>query len=428
LYGSGYLKSTGLGAAMSVSREPSTATRAVDLGPPVSASLSSFVWAIRAAAYVLIVVETADNHGVFGWGRSKPADHVGLVAAALIVSGVLMAAWGGFELASRCGRPVPGWATAAVLTALGVASGLVTSVSIAETLIVFTAIAVLAAGSELPIGQACGVAASAILAVEVSSLAFGYNTGDVGWPLVVIAALLIGRNRRDSRLLTTQSLALVEQSERTLAEQTRAATLDERTRIARDIHDLLAHSLGALGIQLEAAEALLTDARDIDRALPILNQARRLAASGLEETRHAIEALRVDTPPLPTSLAGLAESHSAMHGTAVDLTIFGEVRPLDADTNLALYRIAQEALVNAAKHAPSASVLLRLDYQPDRTNVTVTTAPDATAIATAPMTATGGVSGGYGLAGMRERLLLIGGTLTAGPEGRGWTVQAEIPL
>jgi signal transduction histidine kinase len=398
------------------------------LAPPASI-LSSSVWTLRVAAFVLITVETARNQGVFGWGRSKPSHHVDLVAALILLCGVLFAAWFVIELADRRGWRTPSWALAAVLTALGVASGLATSISIAAALIAFTAMAALSAGNDLSLGPACGVAASCILAVEVSSLAFGYNTGDVGWPLVVLAALLVGRNRRDSRLMTAQSLALVEQSERTLAEQTRAATLDERTRIARDIHDLLAHSLGALGIQIEAAQALLTDARDIDRALPVLNQARRLAASGLEETRQAIEALRVDTPPLPTSLASLVESHAKLYETSAELTINGAARPLDADTNLALFRIAQEALVNAAKHAPSAPVDVCLDYQPERTSVTVTTAPGpADAATAAPATPATGVSGGYGLAGMRERLLLIGGTLTAGPEGGGWTVQAEIPL
>ena len=108
-------------------------------------------------------------------------------------------------------------------------------------------------------------------------------------------AFVSGRNRAAYRRQAEQSAALVTQMERLHAEQRRAAVLDERTRIAREIHDVLAHSLGALGIQLQAIHAL-TEQGDTGRALGLLGQAQRMAKDGLAETRRAVHAL-VPAPP-----------------------------------------------------------------------------------------------------------------------------------
>jgi signal transduction histidine kinase len=311
---------------------------------------------------------------------------------------------------------------------MGTVAGLVTALPVAESLVAFAIIAAVGAGNDLPSGQAWAVAAVMVVAIEVSSLVFGFDNGDLGWPLAVVAAVLAGRQRRDARIQSAQAVALVAQADRTRAQEQRAATLDERTRIAREIHDLLAHSLGALGIQIEAAQALLTDAGDIDRALPLLDQSRRLAASGLEETRRAIEALRTDTPPLPETLASLAESHRQQSGSAVELAVSGVARSLSPEANLALIRTAGEALVNAAKHAPDEPVRIVLDYRPQETTMTVENAAErASGSGPSSRRQAAGTSGGYGLAGMRERLLLIGGSLTAGPSERGWMVRAVVP-
>jgi signal transduction histidine kinase len=384
--------------------------------------IKSATWVARVLAFALVNVLVLK-------GRT---DHRGLVVAALVAVGVLLVGWGGVDLAARRGRPVPTWVLMVVLAGLGTAAGLVTALPVSDSVVAFAVTAAIGAGSELPTGQAGAVVAMSILAIEVSALSFGFNNGDVGWPLAVVAGVLAGRQLREARVQSYQAVALVAQTERTRAEEQRAATLDERARIAREIHDLLAHSLGALGIQLEAAHALLTDARDIDRAIPLLDQSRRLAASGLEETRRAIEALRTDTPPLPESVASLAESHSLAHHSPVQITVTGTARPLSPDANLALIRTTHEALVNAAKHAPAASIDISLDYGPDTTTVTVTNLAESEPLAASTLThgagGPGGANGGYGLAGMRERLLLIGGTLTAGPSEPGWTVRADIPL
>ena len=197
----------------------------------------------------------------------------------------------------------------------------------------------------------------------------------------------------------------------------------ERTRIAREIHDVLAHSLGALGIQIQAAKAMLTDRGDIDRAVDALATAQRMAADGLTETRRAVHALRVDTLPLGEELAALADTHRQRYHVPVTLETSGEAGALPPDAALALLRTAQEAMANAAKHAPGQRVAVRLDYGDHDVRLSVVNSLDAAgAPAPAPVPDKAGRSGrepgstgGYGLTGMRERLRLLNGTLQAGP-------------
>ncbi|MGA2124388.1 MAG: histidine kinase [Acidimicrobiales bacterium] len=374
--------------------------------------------ALRLAAFVVVAVISSEER----------SSHRPELVVALIVVATLLLVWAGIDLRALRGRVTKTWILVGALIGIGIASGLVSATNGGDVIVAFSIVAAIGAGNELPIAWASAVIALSILAIEISSLIFGFNSGDVGWPLALFGGLLVGRNRRDARIQSAQASALVAETERTRAQEQRAATLDERARLAREIHDLLAHSLGALGIQLEAAQALLTDARDIDRAVPLLDQARRLAASGLEETRQAINALRSDTPPLPESLASLAEGHRQQLRTIVELSVAGSVYPLSTDANLALIRVAQEALTNAAKHAPTAPIAMTLDYDVDETVLCITN--DVVvhqAVADGSTTSQLQSGGGYGLAGMRERLLLQGGTLAAGPSESGWTVRARIP-
>lgn len=149
-----------------------------------------------------------------------------------------------------------------------------------------------------------------------------------------------------------------------LAEKERAGALAERTRIAREIHDILAHSLADLSIQLELADALLTDAGDTTGARDRVRHAHRLAGQGLIETRQAVHALRHDAPPLPDSLAALT-------GLDAVLGVTGTPRQLPAAAGLALLRTAQEALSNARRHAPGSAITIDLAYAPEHTALTV---------------------------------------------------------
>jgi signal transduction histidine kinase len=218
-----------------------------------------------------------------------------------------------------------------------------------------------------------------------------------------------------------QAEELLAERDRADAERDRAAALAERNRIGREVHDVLAHSLGALSVQLEAADALLGGSTPRAQVRPLVQQARRLAVEGLSETRAAVHALRDEPVALSEQLAVLAAADGA------ELTITGTPRPLRAETGLALYRAGQEGLSNARKHAPGAAVSLCLRFDPSATVLIVRNGPRAEHAST---TLLGQSGSGLGLRGMRERIELLGGSVTAGPEelsGLGWTVQVAVP-
>jgi signal transduction histidine kinase len=193
------------------------------------------------------------------------------------------------------------------------------------------------------------------------------------------------------------------------------AALGERARIAREMHDVLAHSLGALGVQLEVAEALLAERGDLAGGLLRVRRARLLAHEGLNEARRAVAALRDDVVSLDEALARLVADGRRDRGLEVDFAVTGAVRPLAAGTTVSLLRIAREALANAAKHAPGSAVSVALDYG---SSVSLRVYNACAPASGAP---------GHGLTGMRERIELVGGTLTAGRSGEGWLVTAEVP-
>jgi signal transduction histidine kinase len=299
-------------------------------------------------------------------------------------------------------------------------------------LVVFGFVATMVAGSDTSLEAALAVTGAGILAIEVSGLVFGNSYGGlVGLPAILLAGLMVGRNRGAYRIAAEQAAALLAQRERLQAEQRRADLLEERARIAREIHDVLAHSLGALGIQIQAARAVLTDHGDTGKAGEILAAAQRMAAEGLVETRRAVHALRSGTRPLEEELALVSDTHAQRYHVKVSFGTGGVPAALPPDATLALLRIAQEALVNAAKHAAGQGVAVRLDYGDADVRLTVRNdldpqSPDDPGAADRPADLST-VNGGYGLTGMRERLRLLNGTLEAGRRDGQWVVTAELP-
>ncbi|HWN60766.1 MAG TPA: sensor histidine kinase, partial [Streptosporangiaceae bacterium] len=342
--------------------------------------------------------------------------------ACFSVVGLALLAWIAVDLRPRYrarGLPV---ALGVMAIAGGVAA--VTSGS-GQTLVAFACIAAFWAGSETDLPASIAVAVAGIVSIWVAGGIADSNFGTMaGDPLLLAVCTMFGLQRRSYRVQAEQSAALLAQHERLRAEQRRADVLDERTRIAREIHDVLAHSLGALGIQIQAARAILTDHGDVDRAVEALTTAQRMAADGLTETRRAVHALRVDTLPLDEELAAVVDTHRQRYHVPVTLETSGLARALPPDATLALLRTAQEAMVNAAKHAPGQRVAVRLDYDENDVRLSVVNGLDgADASVRRP-----GDTGGYGLTGMRERLRLLDGTLRAGPKENDWTVTAELPL
>jgi signal transduction histidine kinase len=297
-------------------------------------------------------------------------------------------------------------------------------------MVAIAALAALYAAFETGPAGALAVTAASILAIEVTGLVFGASYSSLlGLPVIVFIGLVLGRNRASYQVQAEQASALLAQREQLQAEQRRNDLLDERARIAREIHDVLAHSLGALGIQIQAARAALSDLGDPDRAGELLVGAQRMAGEGLVETRRAIHALRVDILPLNEELARVSHTYAQRYHASISFDTNGASGPLPPDATVALLRVAQEALVNAAKHAPGQHVEVSLDYSPADVRLTIRNdltdpAPDP-GVDRRPRVST--ADGGYGLTGMRERLRLLDGTLEAGRGGSQWIVVAELP-
>jgi signal transduction histidine kinase len=255
----------------------------------------------------------------------------------------------------------------------------------------------------LPLWQAmslAGVATGGFVGVSVAGgmpggATFGITAGV--WWAVFLAAVVhqLGVTRRQS------------------AELAAARVLAERQRLAREIHDILAHSLSALVVHLEGTRMLLSRGDDV---LDRVTRAADMARAGLDETKRAVAALRDEPAPLAAELDRLADQFRVATGNPCVVEVSGEAA-LAAEVRLAVVRTAQEALTNVRKHAPAASVTVTLRCDPGECELDVRD--------------TGGVPGppgtGYGLVGMRERAEMLGGTLAAGPNGPGFRVLLRVP-
>ncbi|WP_405773360.1 sensor histidine kinase [Streptomyces sp. NBC_01538] len=208
---------------------------------------------------------------------------------------------------------------------------------------------------------------------------------------------------------------LLAQERAARAAEAESGALAERARIAREIHDVLAHSLSAQLVHLEAARLLIERGADRDRILERVVAARGMARDGLAETRQALSALRGEMSPLEDYLSEIVGATDD-----VGVTITGECRPLSAEASQAVRRVAQEALTNVRKHAPGAKVQVRLDYSEHQVTLDVRDSGGSPGELT-------GMGGGYGLLGMRERAELLGGSLDAGPDEKGFVVTLRVP-
>src|SRR5215471_10788723 len=249
--------------------------------------------------------------------------------------------------------------------------------------------------------------------LQVGWVGIAFNLGF----LVFAFVLLYGARRlRDEQFRVRALLTELEaRRDRDLA----AAKVEERTRLARDIHDVLAHSLTALIVQLDGARMLLTGERASDEAVSSVLRARHLAQEGLDETRRAVGTLRGEGVPGARMLAGLLKDFERDSGLQCDYSVDGEPVELASPAQLALYRTAQEALTNVRKHAPANRVQVHLRYATGGAELIVDDFGDA------PVPTPNGE--GYGLEGMRERAELLGGSLQAGPRDTGFRVRLWLP-
>jgi signal transduction histidine kinase len=283
--------------------------------------------------------------------------------------------------------------------------------------------AVAAAALRLPLVPGAAVAALGMAALAVAWGLRGQHTatGIILNEFGVVAFFGVATMARRLREANVQANGLIAELEGTRAAQAQAAALGERQRLAREMHDVLAHSLSGLVLNLEGARLIAArDGAGPDVA-DAIGRAHRLAKTGLEEARRAIGMLRDDALPGPDRLADLARQFEEDTGVTCRIAVDGDARELGSDARLTLYRVAQEALTNIRKHACAERVEISLAYEPGRAGLTVEDfeRPDGHGPP--------GGGTGYGLTGMRERAELLGGTLTAGPTATGFRVEVWVP-
>ncbi|MBA3530182.1 MAG: sensor histidine kinase [Propionibacteriaceae bacterium] len=208
------------------------------------------------------------------------------------------------------------------------------------------------------------------------------------------------------------------------AERATAAVTEERTRIARELHDVVAHSVSVMVVQAGAAQQMVDDDPEYVRAA--LDTIRTTGTEALSEMRRVVEMLRVQDEsgalapqPGAASVSALVED-ARVGGLDVSLLVEGEPRQLPAGLDLAVYRIVQEALTNVRRHAAASTASVVLRYGSD--DVELEVRDDGAGVPSSPE-----VAGGHGLIGMRERAALYGGHLET-VSGNGYTVRAVLPV
>ncbi|OJZ69305.1 two-component sensor histidine kinase [Mycobacterium paraffinicum] len=235
------------------------------------------------------------------------------------------------------------------------------------------------------------------------------------------AAWLLGYVMRSQRLLLAEQI----EAQKMLAQH---AAADERRRIAREVHDVIAHSLSITLLHLTGARRGLQQDRDIDDAVEALEQAERLGRQAMADIRRTVGLLdNSPTKPAQTTPepgiddVGVLVADFQRAGLDAALRIDGPTERVSPAVGLALYRITQESLANIAKHAPDSKSTVVLRISAASASVSVDNrVPVAIA---APQSAEG-----RGLRGMRQRVELLGGAIDAGPTEDGWSVRADIPL
>jgi len=240
------------------------------------------------------------------------------------------------------------------------------------------------------------------------------------WIMGIAFPWVIGRGVAHQAELAMQLHATRQQ----LAQQ---AVQAERRRIARDVHDFVGHGLAAMMLQVTSARHVLR--RDPDAAEDALRSAEDVGRRSMRELRRTVALLRSDresavAPPLPSAreVAALVED-ARTGGLDVELETRGDVARIAPGAGVALYRITQEALANAARHAPRARTVLRLEVDSEHVWLVAETVGPASARRSGERERRG-----YGLVGMRERAAALGGELEAGPTDEGWRVSCRLPL
>jgi signal transduction histidine kinase len=277
------------------------------------------------------------------------------------------------------------------------------------------------AGYRLPLRPAVAVALSAGV-LCAAGLRFAELRHVQTWPwligLTVALPVFLGMANRSRDQVVNSAIEAARSAQRAAQAEAREQALTERARISRDIHDVLAHSLTGVSMQLELTEMLL-EGGDVDQARAAISRAHSMVREGMGEARRAVTALRTETLPLRQTL-------EAQFTGAGAVRVVGSPVELPTEATQTIVRTAQEALTNARRHAAGAPIEVELRYSTTEVVLQVDNGP-------AVQHGTGRPGSGMGLVGMRERAALLGGEAQAGPlvdgpRAGGWRVWLRLPL
>ena len=396
--------------SIAMRRDPATGAGALDVA-----------WVINAVGAVGLVVVLI----TLSVASPGPATNDTRGTAIAVTLGLSVAGWIVWLLAGR--NP---WVMYGGLSLMSAAGGVLAALSWDSAAVAVPCAATFSAGARLRIPASLTVVLRTLIAFVIAAWVIKAPTGVLlGYPFAFVGLWGVGLTRHEYSTRAEHAERMLAETRRVHEAETQAAALAERARIARDIHDVLAHSLAAVSVNLQAAEGLLgagtlpAENPELAKATECIERAGTLTREGLVAARRAVLALRDEAAPLPDQLSSLADQYRSVGDLAVDFTITGEVRPVSAEASLAAFRTGQEALTNARKHAPGQPVTLCLGFEADQITVTVVN-PLPPWRAHGPLADTGA---GYGLVGLRERAALVGGTFEAGPAAGNWQVSLRIP-
>ncbi|MGY4924685.1 sensor histidine kinase [Streptomyces sp. 900105755] len=364
----------------------------------LSRSRRSLAWGVRLLVLALLLWSAFTQSHVHGWG------------AAAAVAGVVVTAvvsWGFFRT-TYAHRLVPSLALVSVLLAIAVVAEITGFRG--PALVIWCGCGI-SALERLPVAIALPVAAVALASYSAFNNDVWLTTA-----ATVVGMALAGYVTRLDAEARGSAQRLLAQERAARAAEAESAALAERARIAREIHDVLAHSLSAQMVHLEAARLLIERGADRELILERVVAARGMARDGLAETRQALSALRGELTPLEDFLTELVGSTDG-----AEVAVTGERRSLPAEASQTVRRVAQEALTNVRKHAHGAKVQVRLDYSEHEVALNVRDSGGRPGELS-------GAGGGYGLLGMRERAELLGGSLEAGRDDEGFEVRLRVPV
>jgi signal transduction histidine kinase len=364
----------------------------------------TFVLLVDTALVLIVIAATAQ--------RATPADlPTALTAAALAVCPLALFFFAGMKFS-----PALTWVTSLAAVALWLFA---TSAPIkGDSAPMLLSLMLGVVGSLAPVAFAVLPLGSAVTLLVVGSAA--HRLDDLALYLAVLGmGWLVGV------LMRIQAQLLTKQQEMQ-ADLAKHAAADERRRIAREVHDVIAHSLSVTLLHVTGARHALQQDRDVDDAVGALTDAERLGRQAMADIRRTVGLLdggptKIAPEPGIDDIPDLIDDF-VQAGLQVTLCREGRHDQVSAAIGLALYRIAQESLANVAKHAPSSKVTVHLDISPASVALSIVNEMPV-AVAAVPTS-----RDGRGVSGMRERVELLGGVIDAGPCRNGWSVRAEIPL